>query len=115
MPSTSCVEFDPDDDLIIVTAQVYGKHGHRRVTLALDTAASHTHVTPDVIDELGYSPTQGQAITSVRSAIGKGLDPQGLSSTAAAPSGTSVPLVMARYMTCRSRLPVGAMKWKSSI
>ena len=71
MPSTSCVEFDPDDDLIIVTAQVYGKHGHRRVTLALDTAASHAHVTPDVIDELGYSPAQGQAVTSVRSAIGK--------------------------------------------
>lgn len=71
MPSTSCVEFDPDDDLIVVTAQVYGTHGNRRVTLALDTAASHTHITPDVIDELGYSPAQGQAITSVRSAIGK--------------------------------------------
>lgn len=65
------VPFDPDEDLIIVTAQVYGKHGSRRITLALDTAASHTHITPDIIDELGYSPAQGEAITSVRSAIGK--------------------------------------------
>jgi predicted aspartyl protease len=63
--------FDPDDDLIIVTARVFGKHGSRRLTLALDTAASHTHVTPDIIDELGYSPAEGEAITAVRSAIGR--------------------------------------------
>jgi hypothetical protein len=63
--------FDPDDDLIIVKARVYGKHEGRLLNLALDTAASHTHVLPDVIDELGYSPVEGEAITSVRSAIGK--------------------------------------------
>jgi predicted aspartyl protease len=63
--------FDPDDDLIIVKARVCGRHGSRRLTLALDTAASHTHVTPDIIDELGYNPAEGEAITAVRSAIGK--------------------------------------------
>ena len=63
--------FDPDDDLILVKARVSGSHGSRRLTLALDTAASHTHVTPDIIDELGYSPAEGETITSVRSAIGK--------------------------------------------
>ena len=63
--------FDPDDDLIIVKARVFGKHGYRLLNLALDTAASHTHISPDTIDELGYSPAQGEAITSVRSAIGK--------------------------------------------
>ena len=63
--------FDPDDDLIIVKARVFGRHGSRRLTLALDTAASHTHVTPDIIDELGYSAAEGEAIASVRSAIGK--------------------------------------------
>jgi hypothetical protein len=63
--------FDPDDDLIIVKARVFGKHGVRVLSLALDTAASHTHVSPDIIDELGYSPAEGEAITSVRSAIGK--------------------------------------------
>jgi hypothetical protein len=63
--------FDPDDDLIVVTARVFGKHGHRMLKLALDTAASHTHVQPDVVDELGYSPLEGEAITTVRSAVGK--------------------------------------------
>lgn len=63
--------FDPDDDLIIVKARVFGRHGSRRLTLALDTAASHTHITPDITDELGYSPAEGEAITAVRSAIGR--------------------------------------------
>ncbi len=44
--------FDPDDDLIIVKARVFGKHGDRLLNLALDTAASHTHVQPD--KEPGY-------------------------------------------------------------
>lgn len=63
--------FDPDDDLIIVKARVFGRHGDRLLNLALDTAASHTHILPDIIDELGYSPAEGEAITSVTSAIGK--------------------------------------------
>jgi predicted aspartyl protease len=63
--------FDPGDDLIIVKARVFGRRGHRRLMLALDTAASHTHITPDIIDELGYNPAEGEAMTMVRSAIGK--------------------------------------------
>jgi predicted aspartyl protease len=63
--------FDPDDDLIVVKARVFGRHGSRRLMLALDTAASHTHVTPDIIDELGYNPAEGEAITAIRSAIGR--------------------------------------------
>jgi hypothetical protein len=63
--------FNPDDDLIIVRARVFGRHGERRLNLAFDTAASHTHILPDIIDELGYSPVQGEKITSVTSAIGK--------------------------------------------
>jgi len=63
--------FDPNADLIIVRARVFGRHGDRRLNLALDTAASHTHVLPDIIDELGYSPVEGEKITSVTSAIGK--------------------------------------------
>jgi len=35
---------------------------------------------------------------------------QGLSSTAAAEKGASVPAVMARYITCKSRLAVGVRK-----
>jgi hypothetical protein len=63
--------FDPADDLIIVRARVFGPHGSRLLSLAFDTAASETHIVPEVIDDLGYSPLQGVAITSVRSAIGK--------------------------------------------
>ena len=63
--------FNPDDDLIIVRARVFGRHGSRPLSLALDTAASHTHISSDIIDELGYNPAEGETITSVRSAIGK--------------------------------------------
>lgn len=63
--------FDPHDDLIIVKARVFGRHGNRPLLLALDTAASLTHISSDIVDELGYSPAEGEAITSVRSAIGK--------------------------------------------
>jgi hypothetical protein len=49
--------FDPNDDLIIVKARVFGKHRDRPFSLALDTAASHTHISSDIIDELGYANT----------------------------------------------------------
>jgi len=63
--------FDPAGDLIIVKARLYGPRGYRPLSLAFDTAASETHIVPEIIDDLGYSPRQGVAITSVRSAIGK--------------------------------------------
>ena len=63
--------FDPTDDLIIVKAWLYGPRGYRPLSLALDTAASETHVVPEIVDDLGYSPRHGEAITSVSSAIGK--------------------------------------------
>jgi hypothetical protein len=46
--------FDPNDDLIIVKARVFGRHDSRKLSLAFDTAASHTHISSDVIDEPGY-------------------------------------------------------------
>lgn len=63
--------FDPSDDLIIVKARVFGPHGEHALSLAFDTAASETHIVPEIIDQLGYSPRDGEAISSVRSAIGK--------------------------------------------
>jgi hypothetical protein len=56
--------FDPADDLIIVRARLYGPRGHRPVSLAFDTAASETHIVPEIIDDLGYSPRQGEQIES---------------------------------------------------
>ena len=56
--------FDPASDLIIVAARIWGPRGDKRVSLALDTAASETHLVPDVLDDLGYSPRQGEQIRS---------------------------------------------------
>ena len=36
----------------------------------MDTGATETILVPDVVDELGYSPRQGEAITVMRSAVG---------------------------------------------
>lgn len=62
--------FDPNDTLIIVTARIWGLHGDKQVLLALDTAATQTHVVPEFLDEIGYGPQHGDRITSVTSAIG---------------------------------------------
>jgi hypothetical protein len=50
--------FDPADDLIIVKARPYGPRGHRPLSLAFDT-----HIVPEIIDDLGYSPRQGEQIS----------------------------------------------------
>lgn len=63
--------FDPSDSLIIVEAWLWGPRGKAKLDLALDTAATHTHIVPDIVDELGYSPRLGEQITSVQSAIGR--------------------------------------------
>lgn len=41
--------------------------------LALDTGSSETLLTPDVVDELGYSARDGVSFTSITSAIGDEL------------------------------------------
>jgi predicted aspartyl protease len=63
--------FDSTRDLIIVTARIWGPRSRTRLSLAIDTGSSETVVTPEIIDELGYSARDGQAITTVRSAVGK--------------------------------------------
>jgi predicted aspartyl protease len=62
--------FDPKGDLIIVGAKLWGPRGEKKVTLAFDTAATETHLIPDILDDLGYSPRDGEQVTIVRSAIG---------------------------------------------
>ncbi len=63
--------FDPRSDLIIVKARVWGPGGMTPASLALDTGSAHTVMAASVIDDLGYSPRQGEAITTVRTAVGK--------------------------------------------
>jgi hypothetical protein len=63
--------FDPAAPLIIVGARIEGPLGSATLRLALDTGSEHTLIVPEALDELGYSPLQGEAITVIRSAIGR--------------------------------------------
>jgi predicted aspartyl protease len=65
--------FDPAGDLLIVHARVWGPRGGEpdKLRLAIDTGATHSLILPDIIDELGHSPRDGEAITTVRAALGK--------------------------------------------
>jgi len=63
--------FNPARDLIVVESMVWGPAGRARLSLAVDTASAATVIVPHSIDDLGYSPRDGIAITSGRSAIGK--------------------------------------------
>ena len=50
---------------------IWGPRRHKGVTLALDTAATQTLVIPDVLDDIGYGPRDGDRVTSITSAIGE--------------------------------------------
>jgi predicted aspartyl protease len=65
--------FDPDRDLIIVEGHIWGPltRQSRPIQLVLDTGAAETIVIPEVLDELGYNPREGEAITVMRSAVGR--------------------------------------------
>jgi predicted aspartyl protease len=39
--------------------------------LVLDTGAAETILIPDVLDDLGYNPLQGEEITVMRSVVGR--------------------------------------------
>lgn len=63
--------FDPTRDLIVVDARLWGRQSDTSLTLAIDTGSSETVISPEVVDDLGYSPRDGESITTVRAAIGK--------------------------------------------
>src|SRR5688572_10242203 len=65
--------FDPTRDLIIVAGRIWGPRGQRvRLRLVVDTGAAETLIVPELLDELGYGArTHGEAITVIRSAVGK--------------------------------------------
>jgi len=48
--------FDPEGDLIIVHARLWGAQGQEReLRLVVDTGAGPTIIAPELLDELGYS------------------------------------------------------------
>jgi predicted aspartyl protease len=65
--------FDPERDLILVRGYVWGARAQRRreLNLVLDTGAAETIITPDILDELGYSARLGEQRTVLRSAVGR--------------------------------------------
>ena len=63
--------FDPTRDLIIVDARLWGPQSDTPLILAIDTGSAETVISPDIVDDLGYSPRDGENITTVRAAIGK--------------------------------------------
>jgi predicted aspartyl protease len=64
--------FDRTRDLIIVSGHVWGRHGPPApLRLCVDTGASETLIVPEILDELGYGARQGEAITVIRSAVGR--------------------------------------------
>jgi len=64
--------FDPDGELIIVDGHVWSADARRSraLSLVLDTGAAESIVTPEVLDELGYSARDGEQRTVMRSAVG---------------------------------------------
>jgi len=65
--------FDPGRDLIFVEGTIWSRRreARRRLRLVLDTGAAESIVVPEVLDELGYSPRDGEQITVMRSAVGR--------------------------------------------
>ena len=64
-------EFDPSKKMIVVEAAVWGPRGKAPLTLVLDTGSWQTLIVPDIMDDLGFNPRDGEAITAVYSAVGK--------------------------------------------
>jgi hypothetical protein len=62
--------FDPDGELILVNAELWGPLGSEVLTLAVDTAAVETIILPEVLGRLGYSIRQAVQRTRVVSAVG---------------------------------------------
>lgn len=65
------VEFDPSKKMILVRAAVWGPGGEAPLTLVLDTGSWQTLIVPDIMDDLGFNPRDGEAVTNVYSATGK--------------------------------------------
>lgn len=62
-------EFTRDKQgLIIIWGTLEGPMGERDVKLILDTGAAMTLILPEVLDELGYSAREGEAISRISTA-----------------------------------------------
>lgn len=65
------IPFDPGQDLIYTTVRLRGPRGAERYTFALDTACTITTLSPDVLDDIGYTARSGLRRTTVTTALGQ--------------------------------------------
>jgi predicted aspartyl protease len=63
--------FETSQKLILVKGRIKGPRAASEVWLVLDTGASETLIVPEVMDEIGYRPRDGEGLTTVSSALGK--------------------------------------------
>ena len=63
--------FTPNENLIIVEAQLLGPAGIKKARLALDTGSTQTILSPNLIDEVGYSVRDGITRAGTYSVIGR--------------------------------------------
>lgn len=63
--------FDPAEGLVLVEGHIRGPLGGADLVLAVDTGASVTLVTPETLDRIGYSARDGEAITTITTALGR--------------------------------------------
>ena len=65
------VRFDVRSDLRYVTGRISGPLGDGVLRLALDTACFETLIRPEALDRVGYSARDGEAITTITTALGR--------------------------------------------
>jgi len=63
--------FDRGQDLVLIEAHLVGHRSDARLNLVLDTGASNTMVTPDVMDQIGYSARDGLGLSAISSPLGR--------------------------------------------
>lgn len=65
------ISFNPNENLIYLLGKIHGPKGSRMVNLALDTGATTTLVSTDIIEALGY---QTSTENKTRLIMGGGVD-----------------------------------------
>jgi len=63
-------QFEPDDDMIVITARISGPRGSAFGRLVLDTGAAMTTLTPELAVSIGYTARDGIRRTRVHTAVG---------------------------------------------
>lgn len=71
VPLTRVTDFEPRSKLILIAVDMLGPRGPRRSRFVFDTGCTETLVSPEVIDELGYSARDGESTSTISSPIGQ--------------------------------------------